>query len=88
MPEPKPTTPPGEPARGVEPPVVGGIGVRMQDLELPTRPSPPALPPLALQQSEEPEFDAWLRRHLGGLHSDVLTEPVPERLLRLLDDLD
>jgi hypothetical protein len=34
-----------------------------------------------------PEFDAWLRRHLSQLHDRILTEPVPEHFLRLLDGL-
>ena len=81
MPEPTPTTPQGEAAVGVEPSAVAGIGVRMQDLELPTRPAPVTIP-----DAEAPEFDAWVRRHLGGLHAGVLTEPVPDHLLRLLDE--
>ncbi|MDO9711541.1 hypothetical protein [Paracraurococcus lichenis] len=39
---------------------------------------------LAEPPPEPPEFDAWLRRHLEGLHAGVLTEPVPERFLRIL----
>ena len=81
MPELKPATPPGKAARGVEPSAGAGIGVRMQDLELPTRPAP-----LAIPAAEAPEFDAWLRRHLGRMHAGVMTEPVPEHLLRLLDE--
>jgi len=32
------------------------------------------------------EFDLWLQRELGRLHGDVLHEPVPERLLRIIED--
>lgn len=31
------------------------------------------------------EFDLWLQRELGRLHGDVLHEPVPECLLRILE---
>jgi hypothetical protein len=54
----------------------------MQDLATPVRDSK------SVPQAEAPEFDAWLRRHLGQLHAGVLTEPVPDRFLRLLDGLD
>lgn len=32
------------------------------------------------------EFDVWLQRELGRLHGNVLHEPVPERLLRIIED--
>jgi hypothetical protein len=32
------------------------------------------------------DFDLWLRRELGRLHGDVLHEPVPERLLRIIEE--
>lgn len=32
------------------------------------------------------EFDLWLQRELGRLHGDVLHEPVPDKLLRILQD--
>ncbi len=32
------------------------------------------------------EFDRWLQRELGRLHGDVLHEPIPENLLRILQD--
>ncbi len=31
------------------------------------------------------EFDLWLCRELGRLHGDVLHEPIPERLLRIIE---
>lgn len=38
----------------------------------------------ALQSTRE--FDCWLQRELGRLHGDVLHEPVPEKLLRIIED--
>jgi hypothetical protein len=32
------------------------------------------------------EFDLWLQRELGRLHDDVLQEPVPEKLLQVLEE--
>ena len=32
------------------------------------------------------EFDLWLQRELSRLHGDVLHEPIPEKLLRILED--
>jgi hypothetical protein len=32
------------------------------------------------------EFDVWLQRELGRLHGDVLHEPVPEKLLQILEE--
>ena len=68
---------------GVEPASDEGIGVAMQDLATPVRDSKP----VRQAEAEAPEFDAWLRRHLGALHAGVLIEPVPDRFLRLLDRL-
>jgi hypothetical protein len=32
------------------------------------------------------DFDLWLRRELGRLHGDVLHEPIPEKLLRIIEE--
>lgn len=66
-------------AARVEPGPDAGIGTGMRTV-LTDPPARTALMPPA----ESPEFDAWLRLHLDRLHASVLTEPVPERFLRLL----
>ncbi|WP_431268755.1 NepR family anti-sigma factor [Dankookia sp. P2] len=77
MPDAKPNVLPA----GVEPASDAGIGVAMQDFAIPIRDKS------TVPQAEAPRFDTWLRRHLGQLHAEVLTEPVPERFLRLMDRL-
>ncbi len=32
------------------------------------------------------DFDRWLQRELGRLHGDVLHEPIPEKLLRIIEE--
>jgi hypothetical protein len=32
------------------------------------------------------EFDLWLQRELGRLHGDVMHEPIPEKLLRIIEE--
>ena len=32
------------------------------------------------------EFDLWLQRALCRLHDDVMHEPIPENLLRIVED--
>ncbi len=46
-------------------------------------PTPPPHPPL-FAASDDVAFDAWLRRALILAHDSVLQDPVPERLLRIL----
>ena len=47
-------------------------------------PPPPASPP----PPDNRDFDRWLQRELGRLHNDVLYEPIPDRLLRIIEASD
>nr|WP_173568709.1 NepR family anti-sigma factor [Acetobacter conturbans] len=39
-------------------------------------------------KQEEDAFDIWLKRGLHQLFDDVAKEPIPEELLRLLEEND
>ncbi|MCB4825077.1 hypothetical protein [Roseicella aerolata] len=56
-----------------------GIGSDMQSATLAPRLRDAEAPPL-----DAAAFDSWLRGHLEQMHAAVLSEPVPERFLRLL----
>lgn len=66
----------------VEPRGSRDIGTAMQtaihSLPLSAGPAPP----------DNRDFDRWLRRELGRLHNDVLHEPIPDRLLRIIEASD
>lgn len=64
---------------GTEPSDQPGIGQEMQNATFAVPAPPGTVPP-----QEDQAFDAWLREHLSGLHRAVLSEPVPDRLLRVL----
>lgn len=55
------------------------------------RPEGAASPRVSRLQSSRPAepgevaFDRWLKKELGRLYDDALSEPVPEELRRLLD---
>jgi hypothetical protein len=53
-------------------------------MQMSTHPSTPTDGFAAVQANRE--FDLWLERELCRLHGDVLHEPVPEKLLRILEN--
>lgn len=56
----------------------------MPNLPEPPQPGHATPPEPAVPLQADAAFDAWLRLELGKLHDDVLAEPVPEALLRVL----
>jgi len=53
-------------------------------MRTPTRPSAHSSALTAVQATRE--FDLWLRRELCRLHDDVMHEPIPEKLLSIIED--
>ena len=48
--------------------------------------APQSMPPRAAPPpKDDPAFDRWLKQELGRLHNDVLREPVPDRLLHIVE---
>lgn len=47
---------------------------------------PPARPPGKPPRKAEAAFDIWLQRGLHQMFDDVAREPVPEDLLRLIEE--
>lgn len=47
-------------------------------------PLKPGIPPTAARADRE--FDLWLERELSRIHGDVLHEPVPDRLIRIIEE--
>ena len=45
-------------------------------------------PPAGPAAPDNRDFDRWLRRELGRLHNDVLREPIPDRLLSIIEASD
>ncbi len=62
-----------------------GDGRIKVDMQMSTNPSVSKDGLSAVQANRE--LDMWLKRELGRLHGNVLHEPVPERLLRIIEDL-
>lgn len=50
----------------------------------PTHP-PSALPPRGAERRPEAAFDLWLQRSLHQLFDDVAKEPIPDDLMRLIE---
>jgi hypothetical protein len=61
-----------------------GIDTGMQVASTPSAMRAIAPPP----SKDDPVFDRWLRNELGRLHNDVLQEPVPDRLLQIIQGTD
>lgn len=59
-----------------------GIDTVMQAVPQPSPPRAAAPPP-----KDDSAFDRWLRQELGRLHDDVLREPVPDRLLHIVESV-
>lgn len=74
------TTPKSEPPGTAEPPEAQGIDMIMQPQ---TQIIPQVRTPVPLAY-DPTAFDLWLRKELGHLHSTVLSEPVPQHLLDIL----
>lgn len=53
-----------------------------KDKSIPVRPKPPR----RAGREAGTAFDAWLQRGLHALFDDVTREPIPEELLRLIED--
>lgn len=51
-------------------------------------PATPEAPKATVDKTvqDEAAFDAWLKDSLQKLYGDVLAEPVPERLLRIIEE--
>jgi hypothetical protein len=75
-----PTTPEPDPPDAAEPPEALGIDTRMQP-RTQIIPQVPHKMPFAYDQGT---FDRWLRNELNSLHSSVLSEPIPQNLLDIL----
>jgi hypothetical protein len=75
-----PTTPEPDPPGKAELPEAQGIETAMQP-QSHTIPQAPSRMPFEHDQST---FDLWLRNELNHLHSTVLSEPVPQHLLDIL----
>ena len=59
----------------------------MNDFDMTQRKVPPKKPALSPQsRSTDSAFDIWLNRGLHQLFDDVANEPVPEALLKLIED--
>lgn len=49
-------------------------------------PKPKKLPRPGADAAKPEAFDLWLRRGLHKIYDDVANEPIPEELLKLIED--
>ena len=62
-----------------------GVGIKVDMQAMLNHPAAPARGlPSGTAQVADREFDLWLQRELSRLHGDVLHEPVPEGLMRII----
>lgn len=61
-------------------------GKQRQDPEFGMGKSMDGAPPRKGRQSRDQAFDVWLKRGLHQLFDDVVNEPVPEELLKLIEE--
>ncbi len=55
----------------------------MNQLTMTQRKKPPPVPK---KRSVDPAFDIWLTRGLHQMFDDVASEPIPDELLRLIQE--
>ena len=65
-------------------PTLGTSFKTVMHMQMSPHPSKPAFPPAPARADRE--FDLWLERELSRIHGDVLHEPVPDRLLRIIEE--
>jgi len=56
--------------------------------ELPVQPETALAPPPLGDAALEPELQAFIGRQLQAAHDEILNEPVPDRFIKLLQDLE
>ncbi len=66
-------------------PQVVASGEQRQDHKFGMGKSMDGAPPRKGRQSRDQAFDVWLKRGLHQLFDDVVNEPVPEELLKLIE---
>lgn len=57
----------------------------MNSVSMTQRKTPPAQPPKTSRPTDS-AFDVWLNRGLHQLFDDVANEPIPDELLKLIQD--
>lgn len=70
------------PPTAAEPPDPG----ELEEAVMQPIPEPARLPASPAPSCDPADFDRWLRQELAQLYNDVLLEPIPERLLRIIEE--